>query len=199
LPQLVRHIFGPEGAAYVRRYLEANRDYPTPSGGCHIGGRLLAHHAIDRGVVWSAIPDTASPEYIEHFESGGVFHRSGLWKRDGLRPWLTRRLSDPGAVVAAEDVIGRKADVFTQRPDLCVFFCGEGLYRFAPPGAVEQALGMSNGDIRWCPQIAIITTARELAPGRVVSPAWVDDAAAAATAIMVGAWDEEGVVCWEPR
>ena len=199
MAELVRHVFGSEGGAYVRRYLEANRDYESRLSKGHAGGPLLAHHDIERGVVWSLIPDAAPQDYVARFEHGGVFEGSRLRPEPALRSWLTDLLGAPRSVVLTEHVLGRRTDSYYRlRPDDPVVFCDDAPYEFADATDVARALSRLRGDIRWRPDLAFVTTADGLTPGLTLSLDQLDALATEARAILVGAWDDTGIICWEP-
>ena len=199
MAELVRHVFGPEGGAYVRQYLEANRDYEPHLAKGHAGGPLLCHHDIDRGVVWTFVPDSAARENVTRFQHGGVFEGSGLSAKSAIRPWLTDLLAAPGSVVLAESVLERRADRYYQEhPDDSVVYCNDAPYSFTDATDPDRALRLFSGDIRWRPDLALVTTADGLAAGQTLSLDELDALAAQARAIIVGSWDDTGIVCWEP-
>ena len=87
-----RHQFGPEGHAYVRRYLESGARFEK-----RLGALLLDHHDVDGGSVWAFVRADSPPEKLAAFETGRLFPK-------GDPDWATQ--ADRGYGKASRATIG---------------------------------------------------------------------------------------------
>lgn len=213
---LIRHDFGPEGVAYVRSYLERNDRF-----GRRLGS-LLAGRDIEAGTTWAFVPAASSPRWRVDFEHGGLFPHRGppVQSEDGvlvpvfdpsLDPQITAGVaglfSRPSAsprLLCVEQAYARRTDPWlAERPDEDVFFYGDDVYAYATADApIEQATRLLGG-ATWQPNVGIVTVLpdglQEMRKREPISPEALGDMAAAAIAIVVGAWDGEGLLFWEPE
>ncbi len=80
-----------------------------------------------------------------------------------------------------------------------LFFCGDDVYWYAGPAKADDAL---QPGATWDPNIAMVAplprALESIANRQSVDPEALEDMAAAAVAVIVGAWDAEGLLIWEP-
>lgn len=202
---LVRQRFGPEGAAYVRSYFDSNARFGKRL------GRLLGRRDIEAGTISACVPAESSLDQRLSFQAGGLFSRRPHTESDapGEAEACVTELFTPAAasppLVCVEDAFMRRTDeVATQLTDVDVFFCGDAAYWYttdnAPAESVLQRLPLS-GSIA-DPNIGIVTTLpaelTSLANGNSIPSAALEKMATAAVAVLIGAWDHEGLLVWKP-
>lgn len=214
--QLTRHDFGLEGAAYVRAYLSAN----VAMGGRL--GRLLEGHDIEAGATWGFVPRDSPGRQRLHFEDslfapsgpaieagGGVFvpnfdPATAPQITAAFNSLLTRPRQTP-RLLCVEDVFMRRSD-FALAPDEWArtpFFCDEAVFEYAvggsplPPYIVRETVGRTSQ-----PNVGIVTAiprqVRALRVGDEINDKTLAGMAASAIAIIIGAWDGEAPMFWEP-
>lgn len=212
---LIKHRFGREGAAYIRSYLESNERF-----GHRLGRLLLDHHDVECGVTWALVPTDVPPEKLADFEEG-IFPSAGppakvdvgymvpvfrASSNDAMRAALGALLATPNArraVLVVEAAYDRRTDDWDQRPERRVFFCGDDVYDFELAQHQDAELTFVPTGATWSPDVGIVTALpaqlESLANGDSVSPAALAEMAGAATAIVVGAWDNEAPLFWEAQ
>lgn len=198
---IVRHAFGPEGVAYLRVYLDRNEGFGKRL------GHLLSVRDLESGTTSAFVPASSSPEAFGDFERGGLFSRasdSASADTSAFQTWLgdrLRNLPPSTRLVCVEDALSRSTDLASQAPGGDPrFFCGDAVYRYAR--TPEDAIRIVKPGATWTPDIALVTTLpdglRELRSGQRVNDEVVSAMADAAIAVVVGAWDAEGLLIWEP-
>lgn len=209
---MVRHEFGPEGPAYLRSYLQSNEGF-----GKRLGRLLLERHEIESGTTWALVPANATPDSLVNFESG-IFPPAGPAEKvdvgymvpvfdassnDAMRDALDGLLAKPSArpsLLVVESALARRTDGWDQ-PERQVFFCGDDVYDYALTKDPEAEVSWVPSGATWTPDVGIVTVLPaalgDIADGDSVSPAALEEMAAAAVAIIVGAWDNEAPLFWE--
>lgn len=200
---LVRRDFGPEGTTYVREYLDANHGF-----GKLLGRFLLASHDIDHGVAWAFSPARPPPERrapLTDFETGGVFPKRDPAWAEQFNLWLNSARGKTAApwLLCVEGALERPSDPFLDSyPDWPLFFCGDSVYTYANADSPESDVQRWLGGATWNPNVGIVTErSASLGPltnRQLVSDAEIAELAARASAIVIGAWDDEGLMFWEP-
>ncbi len=201
--RLVRHTYGPEGSGYIRSYLASNEAF-----GKRLGA-LLAPRDVAAGTTWAFVPAGSAPRQRLAFDDGGLFppETSGVQKAE-MKSWLGARLADPAlapSVLCIEEAYTRRTGIkSTDLPHLDFMFCGSDPYWYATD---EKLRGLSS---EWIPlmgglgspDIGIVTTLPASLSGLVnrqsVPVTVLESMAASAVAVVVGAWDFEGIMVWEP-
>lgn len=200
---LVHHDFGTEGLAYVRRYLEANRGF-----GKLLGAALLRSQGIDEGLVWAFVPAEPRPERrapLDDFESGGLYPtRDPAWA-DQFGLWLDEVRGDGqgSSIICVEGALHRPSDQFLDsQPEIPVFFCGESVYFYETGNVPAEQVRRWLGGATWKPDVGIVTerpTSLDEHPSRQwINRAVLAELATRTKAVVIGAWDGEGLVFWEP-
>ena len=213
---LVKHEFGPEAIVYLRRYLDKNQAWGKRL------GKLLARRDLESGKAWSFVPSESSPETLADLEEGALYPDTPLvadeeghkWQRkhdpwDDLEviEWLDDLLAGPGyppRIACSEDVLARRTDTWVAEHPGGVFFCGDDVYTYAtadgsfgdPVAAIGEAAGHAKGN----PSVGMVTTLPpelERVNRQSLDEHPLEEMAAAAIAVIVGAWDQEGLVFWE--
>jgi len=201
---VVRHNFGPEGHAYVRSYLEANGAY-----GKLLGRLLLAAHQIDNGDVWAFVPAELPEERrtpLTDFEDGYIYPDPGRQsaRQESNDGWLLEaRNRVPGSwLLCVEDAFGKPSDPFVAKRSDPMFFCGDSVYWYETADEVDARTRIELGGAVWEPTVGIVTvmpTSVRRLNRQTLEDAALAELAASATAIVIGAWDGEGLIFWEPR
>ncbi len=82
--------------------------------------------------------------------------------------------------------------------DSQLFFCGDDVYWYATEFTEGACL---RPGATWDPNVGMVTVlppgSGELVNRRSVSPEALEEMAAAAVALLVGAWDADGLLLWE--
>lgn len=198
--ELVRHEFGPEGTAYVRSYLESNEAF-----GKKLGRLLVTHHDLDQGTAWAFVPAESPMDRRTAFEYGGLRPASVPNSEERVGGWLLQQLRRHGAaarVLLVEGANELRTDPWLKnRPDDPVVFCGDDVYFYEPAGAAPPDLKRWIGGATWRPDVGIVTElprgAGRLTPRQELTLEDLDEMAANASVIVVGAWDDEAVMFWE--
>jgi hypothetical protein len=193
-----RHEFGPEGHEYVRRYLESGADF-----GKRLGALLLEHHDVERGTVWAFARVDGAAEKLAEFETGGVFpKRDPHWNKQA-DAWLRERAADGARerVPLVEHPYAKPTDGWLQRnPDSPAVFCGDDVYEYY--SAEDDELVGRLGGATWGPRVGVIAPVPERGPRswnrQTLSTDVISYIAAQTVAVMIGAWDDEGWLVWEP-
>jgi hypothetical protein len=196
---LVRHDLGEEAKDYVRSYLEANGAF-----GKLLGPLLLQAHEIDGGVAWAFVPNPLPPERVApltNFEDGPLYKHAAWRKR--VDTWLddTREAAPGSWLLCVEDGLGKPSDPFVAKRNDPKFFCRDSIYWFETADEAEDRTRIELGGAVWEPNVGIVSVMPASA-GRLDRQTLEDSAlaelAASVTAIVIGAWDREGLIFWEP-
>jgi hypothetical protein len=196
---IVKHTFGPEGAAYVRSYFASSRGF-----GKRLGS-LLERRDIEAGTTWAFVPAASSARQRVDFEHGmvlpGAAASTSSWS--AVANWLGALLGSPpsGRLLCVEDAMARRSDPWlVNEADRKVFFCGDDVYHCA--GADDELDHfVLAAAASWKPDIGIVTalpSGREQISNRQsLEPESLEGMAARAVAVVIGAWDAEGFVLWQ--
>jgi hypothetical protein len=198
---LIRHQFGSEGHAYLRSYLEANEAF-----GKRLGRLLLTHHDIDRGRMWAFVPADSLPEHRTDFARGGLLREVDSSLDEVVGDWLLAELRRPSPaprIVCVEGALERRTDGWlTKHPEYRVFFCGEDPDTYETTESPLPDLDRWCGGADWRPDLGIIAPLpaeiQQLTNRQSVPPDALEEMAAAASVIIVGAWDDEAFLFWQP-
>lgn len=201
----VCHEFGPEGVAYLREYLDANDGF-----GKRLGRLLLNTRAFEAGTTSAFVPSESSLQQRVNFHHGGLFPGAGRgepYRRSAVEAfeiWLRDLMGSPGSpprLLCVEDSLGRRSDAMLDQPsERTLFFCGDAAYWYAtrPEGVAKIPIGGAT----WTPDIAIVTTLpkgmSDIRNEQSLEPEALRDMADDAVAVIVGAWDAEGLLIWTP-
>ncbi len=83
------------------------------------------------------------------------------------------------------------------------FLCGDHVYWYATPGPHLADVVRSAWGAYWQPNVGVITdwpvSLEPPAPREEVSEEALSEMASAARAILIGAWDSEAMLIWEPE
>jgi hypothetical protein len=199
---LARHEFGPEGVAYLRSYLEANEAF-----GKRLGRLLLTHHDIERGTAWAFVPVDSPAESWTDFESGGLFRKVDPTWDEQVGGWLLAEVGQSSPrprIVCVEDALARRQDGWLERnSEHRAFFCGDEVYSYETSDTPSADLTRRLGGATWRPAVGVVTAlpngVEHLTNRQSLTPEALEEMAVAATAIIVGAWDDEAFFFWEPR
>ena len=208
---LERCEFGPGGVDYIRYYLACN-------GGAfgNLLGPLLARRELEAGSTWAFLPSGRSAQAEADFKAGGLVP-TGPSRRvpqgvlvyvrtesvdQAVIEWVAATLEsgDPDtAVLCVENTFWRR-DQLSQPPSehaLPTFLCGDYVYDYACSRRCLAPVVRAARGACSMPNVGIITkrpdSLETLAPRPEVSSAALEEMAEAARAIIVGAWDAEGV------
>jgi hypothetical protein len=198
---VVRHVFGAEGHAYVRTYLEANGKF-----GKLLGPLLLSAHQVDGGVAWAFLPEQIADKRrapLTDFQSGCLYpsRMDSDECTQSMLDWLraaVNRVSPPW-LVCTEDAYASPSGPYQARHQEPVFYCRDSVYDFQTAASPAPVHTDYFSGATWCPAVSIVTTMqRAIAVRETIDEDAVAALAAAATAIVIGAWDVEGCIVWEP-
>jgi len=197
---LVRHELGPVGAAYLRDYFESSRRY-----GRRLGA-LLAARDLEAGTTWAFVPSDSAPQRVLDVRHGGLYSRPGYEKprvspRPDVQRWLKAQLGGPGrSILCCEDAMRQRTDPAQGTSDTPAFFCGDDVYWYSEQP--EDVVRIPWPCATWHPAIAMVTEMPRQAPPLehrlCVPPEALQEMADGAAAVVVGAWDAEGWLIWEP-
>lgn len=192
---LVRRDLGPEGISYVTSYLQSNEEF-----GKQLGRLLLAAQRIEAGIAWAFVPSPmpARGAPLTDFETGGlVSRREGTWSAQ-VQAWLASLATANGVFVCVEEGLHRPSDPVLRSLEQPAFFYGDSVFSFGPPESDElpRLLGVAT----WSPSVSIVTDvpAKPLPDRDYIEQRELMQLAANAMAVVIGAWDDEGLVIWEP-
>ena len=194
---LVRHDLDLDGIAYVESYLAANGEF-----GKQLGPLLLASHDVRAGNVWAFLPaqlpvDRQAP--LGDFETGGLMRRHDPAWRAEVRDWLQAKCQAGPLLLCAERALARPADPFVERLEEPLFFCGESViaYRELPS---EDIVDEWFAGATWNPDVAMLTVLPPSLPQDrgTISRTELAHLAENAVGVVIGAWDDEGAIFWEP-
>lgn len=213
---LVRHEFGWEAVVYLRRYLEHNERWGKRL------GKLLARRDLESGTVWSFVPPESSPETLADLREGALYANTPIlvdeeghgWQRKHqpdsdpeVIEWVDGRLAALGPqprLICSEDAYATRTEVglVSEYPWDERFFCGDDVYAYATAdGCIRHALAHAVGDASSDPSIGMVTTVPpelEIVNRQSLDEQKLEEMADAAFAVIVGAWDKEGLLFWEP-
>jgi hypothetical protein len=196
----------------VRSYLESNQRF-----GKRLGRLLLERYEIELGRTWALVPANAAPDSLVNFESS-VFPPAGPGEKVGvgymvavfdassnaaMQAALDGLLAKPRArpsLLVVESALDRRTDGWDQ-PERQVFFCGDDVYDYALAEDPQAEVAWVPRGATWTPDVGIVTALpaalQSIEDRDSVSPAVLEEMAAAAVAIIVGAWDNEAPLFWE--
>jgi hypothetical protein len=193
---LVHHEFDVDGIAYVESYLAANGEF-----GKQLGPLLLKSHDVRAGNVWAFVPSEPPATRqmpLTAFEAGGLFPKRDPAWRAQVRGWLEAKCGAGQLLLCAEDAMARPTDPFLERLEGPIVFCGESVidYRELPSDGIADELFA--GAV-WNPDVAILTAAPPRLPNdrETITRAELARLAENAVAVVVGAWDDEGLIFWD--
>ncbi len=177
--------FGPEGLAWVRKCL---------SGGNTLS-KLLLKLPLETGRVYTYLPDGLAPSRRTMFESGGIFGKTGSeldrrWRTE-VRSYLS---ASEDRVCIVED-IAQVDEAGLDTSDEAFFSYGKEVYDYLTYRGQDLnriRFTMSKG--RQYPSVHLLTKIPEGATihqRQEVSRHVLEELAANASRIMVGAYDEE--------
>lgn len=214
---LIQHEFGPEAIAYLRSYLANNERRGKRL------GKLIARRDLEAGTVWSFVPPESSPETLANLTDEPLFASTPIvfdehghswqrkhdpWKDPEVIEWLDGLLARPEIspwIVCSEDVRASRTDSWVaEHPEYDLFFCGDEVYMYASDGSVghpADAIADAAGHAVGNPSVGIVTTLppdSKIENRRSLTEQTLEEMAAGAVAVVVGAWDEEGFLVWEP-
>lgn len=209
-----RYEFGLGGVAYLRSYLARSAE------GGNLLGPLLDRRELEAGSTWAFLPSGSSARAGANFEAGGLLPRGpGRRMPEGtvlvhletdsvdqaVIEWVAATLAsgNPGtAILCVEDTFTRRHHLVRPPSELALptFLCGNHVYHYACSRQCLAPVVRSARGAYWQPNVGIITKPdiETIPPGQEVSPGMLDGMAGAARAIIVGAWDLEGFLIWEP-
>lgn len=200
---LVRHEFGEEGPAYLRAYFASNTRFGRRL------GTLLSERDLERGTTWSLVPEDAPPARRKAFGQGGLYPKPGyerprVTSRPDIQAWLGAWLDDPAAttryVLCSEDAMRQRTDPAQGTSDTPCFFCGDDVYWYSEKP--EDVVRIPWPSAKWHPAVGMVTALPSGLSGlehrRVITPPDLEAMAVGAVAVVVGAWDAEGWLIWEP-
>jgi hypothetical protein len=200
---VARHDFGPEGRAYVRSYLEANAAH-----GKLLGALLLAAHQIDEGDVWAFVPAQLPQERqtpLTDFEDGYIYPdpESRSARQASNDGWLREvcKRAHGSWLLCVEDAFGRPSDPFVAKRNDPMFFCGDSVYWYETADEADARTRTELGGALWEPTVGIVTVIPPSGRGlnrQTLKDPVLGELAASAAAIVIGAWDTEGLIFWEP-
>jgi hypothetical protein len=212
---VVRHEFGSEGSVYVRSYLEANASFGKRL------GRLLTACPIEAGTTWAFVPADSAPERLVTFERS-LFPPSGRAQRvevgfmvpkfvpsanPAVKEALAGFLDTAGPasrLVCVEDSYRRRSDFRLPVDQWAhqVFFCGEDVYEFAGGEIPLEESARMLGGASWKPDVGLVTSLPEqldtIEQGHEVTAEQLEEMAMAAVVVVIGAWDDDSFLFWEP-
>jgi hypothetical protein len=195
---IVRHDFGGVGIAYVRRYLECNREF-----GKLLGVSLLERFDLGRGSAWAFVPEAAETELgprLTEFEHGWVDPKADPSWRPTFDEWL-RSVQRPTVpmVVVYEDALAKPSDAFLQSTDRKHVSYDESVFFWDNAAAGGPAVERLLGGATWNPDVAILApTAQPELSQRAFGIEAITELAEHAAAVAVGAWDDQGFIVWQP-
>lgn len=153
------------------------------------------------------VPATSSPAHRLDFERGLPFFGEGPdgSPKSSVEEWLRASVSAPSPtprIFCMEDAVARRTDGAVERllTEKKAFFCGDAVYWYGTADSPQDSALRASA--RWDPNIAMVTTPvtgqKNIEHRDFVSPAMLERMAAAALAVIIGAWDADGFVVWEP-
>ena len=145
------------------------------------------------------MPNTRRASLTE-FECGGLYPRRDEEWAQRFREWLVA-LEHGGATDALlEGAFERPIDGFLRTFERPVFFCGESVlfHSSLSRSTLNPELGL--GGATWRPDIAVVAGLRCHLPRDRATIHHADLARLVerTVAVIVGAWDDEGLIFWEP-
>ena len=209
---------GLDAVAYLRSYLARNAEVGN------LLGPLVSRGDLEAGSTWAFLPSATSERARADFAAGGLVPQGRrVQDADGtafayLRTdlldipvieWAAGQLDndDSGrAVICVEDAISRRSHLARAPSELSLptVICGDHLYVYASSPS-DPRLGPVVRGARgafWQPHVGMITTwpahLRRAEPGQVIDLDTLAEMAKLARAVIVGAWDGEGFLIWEP-
>jgi hypothetical protein len=184
---LVRRDLGTEGGDYVRAYLVANRACGK------MLGDLLLRRDIGSGSAWALVPSDVELKLPYAFEAGGVSPRRDPTWAEAVRSWFRQLQASTGVLaVIVEDGLAVSSDAFLSDLKEPIVFCGDSLFwTGVDPASVTGA--------SWNPDIGIAVLQSEVPdPRTTLDTSLIARFAARAPAILIGAWDSEAHIVWQP-
>ena len=207
---LVRHEFGGDGVAYLRSYLQSNGAFGKRL------GPLLARRDLEAGKTWALVPDDSPPHQRTDFESGlfpdasppmrvkqgYLVQKFDASAHPQVRQAVADLLSKPGPLPRLLCVEWAYARRTAPWPDQEIFFCGDDVYGYQGADPAFEGVEWVPGGATWEPNVGMVTALppgfEEIPHRQSITPETLEEMAAAAVAIIVGAWDGEAPLFWEP-
>lgn len=198
---IIRHEFGPDGVAYLREYLDSSEGFGKRL------GPLLKTRELDAGTITAFVPSHSTLQQRMDFGRGGLFTEAGDGETSGtpaLQQWIRDMFASPGSpprLLCVEDALGRRTDAMpATSSSRARYFCGDDVYWCTTNP--EDAAGLLRPSATWTPNVAIVTLLpcgwSDVRSEGSLDPAVLRGMAHAAIAVIVGAWDAEGWLIWEP-
>jgi hypothetical protein len=196
---LVRQDLGPEGLEYFGSYLAMNGEF-----GKQLGPLLIANHDLQTASVWSFVPvplAAARAAPLTAFEAGGLVPKRDPASRGLVREWLETKCDAGPLLLCAESALGGPTDPYVARLTQPVFFCGESVIDYRQLPSQEIVDELFAGAV-WNPEVAILTDVPDVPDvpddRSTITRAELAYLAEKAVAVVIGAWDDEGLIFWEP-
>lgn len=187
MPKLVE--FGPEAITYIRSCL---------SEGDTLSRHLLVQ-PLESGRVTAQLPDSVDPEISQRFEVGGITRRSDT--EFNLITFISAYLNEPGKRYVMFETLARLGDAslassnnqfLTHRSEVYYFLTSRNCNSEKIINAVRKA--------RSYPFIGVLTSTPEDEPdiqtGHTLAPDVLEKFATRAEHILIGAYDNEGILIW---
>jgi hypothetical protein len=195
---LERQDLGEEGRSYLASYLEAN-------GRCgkQFGPLLIERYDIENGDLWAYVPSPVpigrrAP--LTDFESGGLYPRKDPEWPQRFGEWLRSLGRASASHFAIEGAYERPSNPFLQTYDEPAFFCGESVVFYSTLSDSTPTPKLHPGGATWKPDISLVTRTPTTFPAdrETVAPEALAQLVNGALTVVVGAWDHEGIIFWEP-
>jgi hypothetical protein len=135
---------------------------------------------------------------LTDFETGGLVSRREGTLSAQFQAWLASLPAANAVFVCVEDGLHRPSDPVLRSLEQRVFFYGDSVFTYGPPEFAE--LGLLLGGATWNPSVGIVTDvpAKPLPDREYIEQRELMQLAANTMAVVIGAWDDEGLVIWEP-
>ena len=213
-----RYELGLDAIAYLRSYLARNAEVGN------LLGPLVSQRDLEAGSTWAFLPSATSERARANFEAGGlvpqgrrvpnpdgtvfVYLRTDLVDIPVIE-WVAGQLDSDAsgkAVICVEDAITRRSHLTRAPSELALptVLCDDHLYQYASSPSDPRLGAVVRGaqGALWQPHVGIITTwpahLGPAQPGQDIDHATLAKIAELARAVIVGAWDCEGFLIWEP-
>jgi hypothetical protein len=117
-----------------------------------------------------------------------------------VQAWLASVEQRGASYVCSEGAYEQPTDGWLQTDKRPVFFCGQSVisYSSLKDSALDPPMGLCGAT--WMPDIAIFTSMTTELPGdrETVEQAVLARIVEGTLAVVIGAWDDEGSIVWEP-
>lgn len=161
---------------------------------------LLRAHEIDRGVAWAFVPNPLPPERVAPLTN---FEEGPLYKHAAWREWVdtsldaTRAAAPRSWLLCIEYGLAEPSDGFVAKNDDQLFFCRDSVYWYETAAHAGAWARVELGGAVWNPTVGILTVTPAGAGSldrQTLEDSALAELAASATAIVIGAWDAEGLI-----